>query len=336
MDKAGVIQGYNNRRRRWDAVSSFAEVEALYNSIMPIKGKNNKLEYDIRPIGKRGDSHRRIAKVDDNTYYMTLDYIVFHMDIAKVCNVSPERIYQYCADTAPIMWTRKDGEEFLRIRNGSGDFAHTTIYDFIYTYCPKGMALHIENGRQYVVTSDEVYPLPKSAPTMRYDYAAKTLEFPDVDYKYLTFKVLGDSKFERVGEKIDVVTPHVNRDEKKQYAKALDEFFEWVVYMRPFIKEDGANYLQYGKVVESVERLTGDKVQYHRELTNQSFWSDKHELARGVLLDPDHLNRLDLAMVFYFDTWHVRLDTPEDMKRMRNRFNKLANTVFGFYKVEAV
>lgn len=336
MDKVGVIQGYNNRRRRWDAVSSFAEVEALYNSINPIKGTYNKLEYDIRPIRVRNDAHRRVAKVDDNTYYLTLDYIPYYMELARQCGVAPERIYQYCADTAPIMWTRKDGEEFIRIRNGSGESAHTTIYEFIHVYCPKGMALHVENGRQYVVTNEDVYPLPKSVGMFYFDYAARTLNVTENTSKYLTFKVLGDGKFERVGEKIDVVTPHVNRDEKKQYAKALDEFFEWFVYMRPFVKEGGANYLQYAKVTESVEKLTGKKPPYYKDLTRQPFWSDKHELAREVLLDSDHPNRLDLAMVFYFDTWHVRLDTPEDMKRMRNSFGNLANKVFGFYKVATV
>lgn len=336
MDKAALIQGYNNRRRRWDAVSSFAEIEALYNSTKPIKGKSNKLEYDIRPIRMRSDANRRVGKIGDNTYYLTLDYLPYLMEMAKQSGVTPERIQQYCANIAPIMWTRENGEEFVRIRNGSGDFAHTAIYEFIHTYCPKGMAFHIENGKQYVVTNEDVYPLPKSDPILNFDYTTKTLTLSENTSKYLTFKVLGDGKFERVGDTIDVVLPHVNRDVKNQYAKALDEFFGWMVYMRPFVNDGNSNYLHYSKVTEAVENLTGEKRPYYRSLTKHEFWQNKHDLTRSVLTDPEHPNRLDLAMVFYFETWHMPLNTSEQLKRLRNSFNRVANNVFGFYKVAAI
>ena len=53
---------------------------------------------------------------------------------------------------APITWLRdpRTGIESIRIRNGSGDYAHTSTYSFIDRATPDPMYFTIDNGKQFI------------------------------------------------------------------------------------------------------------------------------------------------------------------------------------------
>ena len=66
------------------SVTSYTEAKAKYDSVKPIRGKND----DIRPLGDRRAQHMRIVKIDD-TYACRLystDVATFHKDGRAVFN----------------------------------------------------------------------------------------------------------------------------------------------------------------------------------------------------------------------------------------------------------
>jgi len=121
-------------------LNSFSKVAEHYDSIKPIRGT------DIRPLGDRARKWEHIVKVHNNKYVLT----------NILPDDEPNWIYQETRkgmiDRAPITWTRnpRTGIEKIRIRNGSGEYAHNSTYSFLYRALPYSMDFVVDNGKQFV------------------------------------------------------------------------------------------------------------------------------------------------------------------------------------------
>jgi len=134
-------------------LSSFADVAKRYNEVKPMVSKNHKKEDDLRPIGVRSRKHERIIKVNDQKYILNdgeVDPIGFwgsyHHSQAK-----RKPTMQEVEALAPIVWSIDDeGNEFIKIRNGSGGGAHMSRYTFLEHNLPIDMDFLVDNGKQYI------------------------------------------------------------------------------------------------------------------------------------------------------------------------------------------
>ena len=61
-----LYEGYKQQNYYNYGMSTFAEVEQAYNSILPIRGA--RANQDLRPLNKRSRTWERVVKFDDNTY----------------------------------------------------------------------------------------------------------------------------------------------------------------------------------------------------------------------------------------------------------------------------
>ena len=136
-------------------LNGFEHVKICYNNTKPIISKNQTLQHDIRPIGDRGRKHERIAKVSD-TCYMLLngelgDNATWYYKYEDDHQLHPIQDVSVTLTFAPIVWTRHDGYDTIRIRNGSGHYAHNSRYSFLSRCLPSDMHAIIGDGKQYVV-----------------------------------------------------------------------------------------------------------------------------------------------------------------------------------------
>ena len=118
-------------------INSFAEVEERYNTTKPVISKNHTKEQDIRPCGARSRKWERIEKVNANCYIIWNGddgdpYQQFYWSWSGGLNPTTKQQMEL----APIVWKRKGNMESIRIRNGSGNYAHCSRYTFrsVYIY----------------------------------------------------------------------------------------------------------------------------------------------------------------------------------------------------------
>ena len=229
-------------------LNSFEQVEACYNNTKPIISKNQTLQHDIRPIGDRGRKHERIAKVSDTCYMLLNGELGDNMtwyykyeddhDLHNIQDVSATLTF------APVVWTRHDGYDTIRIRNGSGHYAHNSRYSFIARCLPNSMSATIGDGKQYIVHDNVRYFLPKSMWFPNNHYNAQNGLKKD-DEHYLVFrrehgdnrKILGQPihRFKLTGNKftwhakrygVDVAT-------KNKYKAQINELWDYMCAVAP-------------------------------------------------------------------------------------------------------
>jgi hypothetical protein len=142
-------------------LNTFAEVEEMYDSVKPVVSKNHTVEQDIRPVGARHRKHERIMKINDNKYLIndgTWDSIAWWSWYdTSITDPTSKQYYVPHVPTAneieklaPIMWYRKNGKEYLRVRNGSGNGGHQGRYCFLECTLPSDLMFFVSNGKQYV------------------------------------------------------------------------------------------------------------------------------------------------------------------------------------------
>jgi len=238
----------------------------------------------------------------------------------------------------PILWIRKPDGDYVRIRNGSGPYAHISRYTFLGTYLPKGMHFTIDNGLQYIglhyfaTTTGEVkqYRLPKS--TYTWDWSAQKPVGED-DHMYLMFKVLQEGKYERAGTLLDVKTRLIDRDLKKQYKAQTNEFFGWFTTMYALLPLTGWNEREAS--ANEINEHEGRKV-----LDNT--WSPFRgevdiNFVRDLLAEPEHPMRTAFAVLIKSDIGYIdTIKTPEELKLLRSRYTRLMNKLLNVFKVEQV
>ena len=222
-------------------LNSFDDVKKRYEGTKPIASKVNPVSDDIRPIFDRKRKYERIMKFSE-TCYALLDGDGYADSVTNSWVGEDKR--QKCRDNvsetltfAPVVWTRHDGYDTIRIRNGSGDYAHTSRYSFIARCLPRTMRMTIGQGRQYIWNknvNDEKYLLPKSD---FYTYRNGVCdEYPEKGHRYLTFEIVhGENVFSIIDGEF-VVNPKrtaVNKELKAKYKKGIDSMWEYVCTVAP-------------------------------------------------------------------------------------------------------
>ena len=319
-------------------LNSFSDVVKHYDSIKPIRGT------DIRPLGDRARKWEHIVKVNRNKYVLTH---VLPSDDAQ---------YIYQEDRkgmiarAPITWLRdpKTGIERIRIRNGSGDYAHTSTYSFIDRATPDPMYFTIDNGKQFIRARNmnnilQTHFLPKGKWVHEKYYKhwynasdnnwwAKSQTFTKHDDKaYLEFE-LQEFKNSSTGEwdtmyklvhgqhKEPVTRYRIDKQAKKKYGQACKDLVEWAWTMKDLLADSYQNDWQ---ARHEVREQAGEC------LNVKSAFCD-------MLLDEDDPRRTPtvswiLGQISTYDYYATRrTSVTDDPQKFRRQFNNQVNELAGF------
>lgn len=313
------------------SLSSFDGVAAHYASIKPVISTMHDRSDDIRPIGQRRYKDNRIVKVDENTYALTdgsYDEAMYKRGY----------LYEFFIANAPIVWTRKPDGDYVRIRNGAGKQAHMARYQFLRTYVPFGMSFGLDQGKQYIhlhpLNGAPVFLLPKSA--YRWDWSTKSPSCDD-DHMYLTFKVLGGGRYERVGELLAVKTKRIDRDLRKKYKAHINEFYDWFSTMYDLLPS-----LSWTQTSEHRETIgtwihgLDPKTTYipHFSISDTD---DERNIAfvRSVLEDIEHPMRVTFAALLKYE-YGVGATAKSDLaaRQLRAKYMKVMNKLINIFKVQ--
>jgi len=323
---------YNSKSR----ISTFDDVAAHYASVKPIVSKYHKAEDDIRPLHARRYKHERIIKIDDNNYAL-------HDGWYDNLNISSNLVFpdDFVRANYAIVWSRDaNGDTFIRVRNGSGNYGHTGRYMFLSAFLPRGMTFRGDsNGKQYVLTGGRGVPqteylLPKSMHT--WDWNAQKPKLDEDDKMYLTFKVLPDNKYERAGELLTVKTKRVDIATKKALKPQTDAFYAWWCVICPMLARD----------LDAAKAAAETINEYQKREVFSSTWNPPNHITpeasapfmREVLADEEHEMRSAVATIFAYYAIGIsdykRDET--DPKNIRTRFNKLMQKMLNLYATTQV
>ena len=359
-------------------LNCFEQVEGCYNNTKPIISKNQTLQHDIRPIGDRGRKHERIAKVSD-TCYMLLngelgDNATWYYKYEDNHQLHPIQDVSVTLTFAPVVWTRHDGYDTIRIRNGSGHYAHNSRYSFLSRCLPSDMHAIIGDGKQYVVYEGVRYLLPKSMwfpNNLRGYQQALSQHLTKDDEHYLVFRIdHGDTKFKLTGNKftwhakrygVDVAT-------KNKYKSQINELWDYMCTVAPMFNNifggrdrSGSNYyyadqsdryrqrreaLNEGReevqnYVENVLNIPQERVHYMRDsqIYQDSPWKHTYfpvPLIEQILADDQHPMRLNLVRDIINDMEDiVDCQDKQEASKIRSQYNRWFNKHMGFTKLVA-
>ena len=331
--------------------SSFDEVVYHYNNTKPMGGSTNKGK-DIRPIGDRGRKYERIVKISRNCYALSDGFHFGDPHFGQLLAWLPD--YPYPADMekyAPIVWRKKrDGTEEVTLRNGWGPGAHNGRYAFLYRHSPKNMWFRNRNSKHFMeVLNGEDYTSyylakTRTAPRVVYDYymnqsdnrwmkRIKNWVMMHDDNSAVTFRKTenGWVHVEGTGRSpLEAKGPTVNKKIKDKYKDAIKKFFEWGMIMSPLLPIE-RDY--------NMERMDELRKHFHPH-TSYREWQP--EWFREVLENEDHPMRLQFWVFFASTTsdgWHYNqtyrvkeVQTKDDLRRVRAKFNSFINTRAGFMK----
>ena len=158
-------------------MDSFWHVERKYNDTKPLVSKHHKKEDDLRPAHRRDRKWEHIVKLSP-TCYSLCDGGYGDPDF-NGSYYQRDPIPTSIADTrnlSPIVWdiqVQPDGTyvETVKVRNGTGDGAHTSRYQFLAEFLPVSLRYFGDaGGRQYIAVVNQTdrapyytkYYLPKS------------------------------------------------------------------------------------------------------------------------------------------------------------------------------
>ena len=338
-------------------LDSFWHVERRYDNVKPLVSKHHKKEDDLRPAYRRDRKWEHIVKLSPTCYALCDGGYGDPVFINTYYQRDP--IPTSKADTynlSPIVWdiqVQPDGSylETVKVRNGSGDQAHTSRYQFLYEFLPKGL-LYVggSDGRQRIKIAGvegAKYYLPKSrsVDAAQWDYitagasSAHWLEQfqREDDHKYLVFARTAHvpdpihsitdlvfSDWVLVSPEFKAVNPksRVDRERKKELKPYLDEFWRWGCSVGRLLPITDWEYIRDAK-----SQLRGAEV-----LTNSHWYSNSRydgDKVQHVLTTSDHELRLPLLTMFMLTSDMKNAVTPDDAKRVRAQFNRWANKACG-------
>ena len=336
-------------------LDTFDKVVSEYNNTKPIISRYHTIKDDIRPIRDRNRKYERIMKFSQ-TCYALLDggegdnkcFPQYLGDKDKIH--SNEVTFAF----APIVWTRHKDHDTIRIRNGSGEYAHNSRYSFLGRAVPNSMYVSISNGKQYVGVRENKYLLPKS----EYHQRVERIE-EYVGHRYLTFKVAHGSManlFELIGHKYIFHNKKfaVDKETKSKYKTQLDNFWEHLCATAPLfnttfgrgsdwqvssnVMHDAHEEVQeYCKKFEEELRAKGFIKQgiYNPYQRREGWFHNYYPVAclDEILNDDEHTLRLNLIKEVLYDIPKLtECSTKEDAQKCRAKFNSWFNTHMGWLK----
>jgi len=324
-------------RTRVGNLSSFDEVAAHYASVKPIVSKAHTLQDDLRPVGPRRYKWEAIVKVNDNTYALTDGYYS-NMYGRGYPDEFVNAMY-------PITWTRENGCDYVRIRNGLGNGAFNSRYIFLENYLPVGMSFALWQGKQYIHVHEGVqrYLLPKTTSLVGSwvhdaSIGKSTYNAGQDAGEFLKFKVLGDRKYERVSDLIPVKLGHVDRQAKKEVVKDLDAFFEWMLIMAPIVGVGEASHTRWRDANREILAFTfpnddPNKFSYYDGLNKLS-----KDMVLDILRDEQHPMRVNTMYVLLDDLRELceGIQSKDEYKRVRTKYMRHMHQLLDLYKTEHV
>lgn len=342
--------------RYYTSINSFAEAEAFYNKIVPLRGAKNK-DKDIRPLGDRRRKWERIVKVSNNCYALTSGWHPGESDYwMRDRAADGEPPISWMAKYSPIVWRRhKDGTETVTLRNGTGPGPHNSVYAFLQRYVPRYMHfiqtraghqhIHVRgsgNGTDYYLAKGRTIPKQYVARASKYDLGREWYQTTD-DKAPLTFKVL-DGHYELVCEAMTVPKPPKKRVDKTRKAVLkphIDAFRDWAIAILPMMPTDWqseSEVLNQARTVPIGDFRIGYSVgwafnAYNSELAEQIIQHDQHALRVLLALNMRAVVRSALQDKHGSDTNTTHLHLNDGFQTAYNRWaNKtlgLINTVKG-------
>ena len=318
-------------------LNSFSDVVKHYDSIKPIRGT------DIRPLGDRARKWEHIVKVNRNKYVLT------HM----LPQDDAQYIYQEdrkgMIARAPVTWLRdpRTGIESIRIRNSSGDYAHTSTYSFIDRAIPQRMLFYIDNGKQFIKARNmldvlETHFLPKGkwVHEKYYDHWtkasdnnwwAKSQQFTKHDDKaYLEFELQEfknpstgelDTEFKLVhGQHKEPVTRYrIDKKAKKKYGQACKDLVEWAWTMKDLLVD---SYQHSWEVRQQARDQAGNAITEKSAFCNMLL--DEYDERRTPTVS------WILGHMAKYDYQTQRSTVTDDPQTFRRQFNNQVNELAGF------
>ena len=317
---------YNTYGRMF-GIDNFDQIETLYNEIKPIKGKFK--HQNLRPVCDRPRKWERIEKISDDCYALydgeLGDPIQYRDDHAPYYHkgLTPE----ISLALAPIVWTRVKGGYTIRIRNGSGDYAHVARYSFLNRAMPRGMEFkQTGHGRQYIFCRGTNYYLPKSNYMPSRQYAREggnqyeQWDNARDDHHYLTFfhEDEGDSASHHFGWKPCTNTfvfqhpkSRIDKEEKAKHKVNTDKFWDWICAVAPLMPVTASydtperkNYDTYNnRMADEANGYLNDvavNYNYYGGSTNPLGGNSEHcaKIVKDMMADEEHPLRLPMAWAF--------------------------------------
>ena len=304
-------------------LNCFEQVEACYNNTKPIISKNQTLQHDIRPIGDRGRKHERIAKVSD-TCYMLLngelgDNMTWYYKYEDNHQLHTIQDVSATLTFAPVVWTRHDGYDTIRIRNGSGHYAHNSWYSFLSRCLPSDMHAIIGDGKQYVVYEGVRYLLPKSMWFPNNYYNTQNGLKKD-DEHYLVFRRdhadnLSDTKFKLTGNKftwhakrygVDVAT-------KNKYKSQINELWDYMCTVAPMFNNifGGRDRGSSGNYYQEQWQTRQLKYKAKREALNEGREEVQNYVENVLNIPQERVHYMRDSQIYQDSPWkHAHFPVP--------------------------
>ena len=340
-------------------LDSFWHIERRYNNTKPLVSKYHKKEDDLRPAYRRDRKWEHIVKLSPTSYALCdggHGDPVFTRTYAGRNPIPTSIVDTY--NLSPIVWDiqlQPDGSylETVKVRNGTGDHAHTSRYQFLAEFLPKGlMYVGGTDGRQHIKIAGvegAKYYLPKSqsVDAKQWDYYANHNSYlseywaehyqREDDHKYLVFARTAHvpdpinsitdlvfSDWVLVSPEFKPVNPKscVDKERKKELKPHLDEFWQWACSVGKMLPIDDWQYVRSAKdTLREHDVMKGGVWSNH-----DSFDGDK---VQEIITTSDHELRVPLLTAYMIksDMRHAR--TPEDAKKVRAHFNQWANRACG-------
>lgn len=331
---------------------SFGEVEKWYAATAPMRGPANAGK-DIRPIWDRTRKYERIVKISDDCYAISDGY---HFGDALFPSwrlphqLNPALHFNYNMEAwAPIVWRRYGmGIETVTIRNGVGNGTHTSRYGFLERYLPYELRFRTSGGRQTISLHGTPIYLAKAnhlppeviayydtnpaggRPTYLRTCTGTT------DTTSLTFRKEGGSwsLASHEGGAPEVPRTVVDKEAKAAMKAEIRAFCDWALTVTPMI-----NIGDYQVRAVYTTQFIEWRQQTHPHLPGHGNWGPMTRrvpasIIRGMVTDAEHPMRLMLAvqMVYETEIYRTRIETAEDVTRVRATMNRWINRTLGFNK----
>jgi hypothetical protein len=238
---------------------------------------------------------------------------------------------------APIVWRKhRDGTTTIKVRNGTGQYAHNSRYSFLDRHLPHGMRFIIRNGKHFIKVGDTEYYLAKSKTVSKSAMPehknrwTRRLTTRD-DGVALTFRVHHhDISFVDGGKPLPV-PPKVRVDKvaKAKMKDAIAEFRAWAFTMYPLLPV--RDYEYNNRMLNEVRETLDIKL-----WTWNMFDLFDAQVAKQIIRDPDHTLRVHLMYSIMGQTdYHLPnvYDSDEaHAKAVKAQFNSRINKACGFNK----
>jgi len=306
--------------------NTFDQVAEWYNNTKPLGGKGNK-GLDIRPIGARRYKYERIKKCDEDTYALIDGYF------------DPDRHGDeeqgYALDMTAILWSRRFGKEYIRIRNLPEGWVNFARAKFHRNHLPSTMGyLQHQSGKHEVrVLTPEgsvTYGLPKTK--YMWDYNANTAGVDDG--AFLEFRRDGD-KWVRVSAPIRATSLRIDKELKKELKPDIEAWYEQTQVLAPML--NATNYDVRHTYATSLSKYLSTRKEYASVYHLAFLRGIRSSVAREILLDHEHEMRTALmALIAYRIGLYSVMVGSKDIKDMRSAYNSTMNKLLGLSKTEEI